>query len=101
MLRSPVHDGVIETLLPSPVRIPQGENVFSAGMFPRDFRFRPPVSAALSEGWLARPRGKGSPRPSQADDSNCGMQGTLPSGCTLLVIRDGAELCLRLLAERR
>ena len=35
MLLSPPLDGVIETLLPPPVRIPQRENVFSAGMFPR------------------------------------------------------------------
>jgi hypothetical protein len=35
------------------------------------------------------------------NDSECAMQGTLASVCTLAVIRDGAEFCLRLLAERR
>src|SRR6516164_5973489 len=34
------------------------------------------------------------------NDSDCGMQGTLASGCTLLVIRDGAELRPRVLAKR-
>src|SRR5260370_30421123 len=48
MLRSPPHDGVIETLLPAPVRIPQRENIFSAGMFPRVSHFPSGVSTAFA-----------------------------------------------------
>src|SRR5438552_251347 len=39
MLLSPPRDGVIETVLSPPVRIPQRENVFSAGLFPRVSHF--------------------------------------------------------------
>src|SRR6516165_6981122 len=117
MLRSPPHDGVIETLLPPSVRIPQRENVFSAGMFPRVSHF-PRLNGVAGSGARADRMAKaqtqaiaGAREPHRCrrlrefgaskqlltstrvgirhwlNDSDCGMQGTLASVCTLLVIQ--------------
>src|SRR5258708_7195118 len=116
MLRSPPHGGVIETLLP-PVRIPQRQNVFSAGRFPRVSHF-PRLSGVAGSGGRADRMAKaqtqaiaGAREPHRyrrlrkfgaskqlltstrvgirhwLNDSDCGMQGTLASVCTLLVIQ--------------
>src|SRR6266566_7878282 len=122
MLLSPPLDGVIETLLPPPVRIPQRENVFSAGMFPRVSHSLGRLSGVAASGARAHRMAKartraiaGAREPHRCrrlrefsaskqlststrvgtrhwpNDSDCGMQGTLASVCTLLVIQGMAQ----------
>src|SRR6266699_3366021 len=118
MLLSPPHDGVIEAVLSPPVRIPQRENVFSAGLFPRVSHF---PRASQRRCWTRGRADRMANAQTQAiastrephrcrrlrelgalkqlltptrvgnrhwpNDSDCGMQGTLASVCTLLVIQ--------------